>query len=188
MVGAAVVAVATVTAVMVSDGQPSFTSGYRAQLGPAGTSPSLQLPQQVGAQVLNSSDVPIWTYEPELLPTSAKSTYRTIGGSYFDAAQQILVNVDGVYAIGDAQHRGVFSVSPAALVSLVTQSLLMTDARQYPAGPGGGVMECGTYSTAPTCVWADQSTLGFVYYEGPPGSMASLATLATAFRSAVEHD
>jgi hypothetical protein len=67
----------------------------------------------------------------------------------------------------------------------------MTDPQQYPAGPDGGLLECGLYSSTPTCVWADQSTLGFVYYEGyngNPGSVASLATLSTAFRSAVEQD
>lgn len=63
----------------------------------------------------------------------------------------------------------------------------MTDARQYPAGPDGGLLECGTYSTVPTCVWADQSTLAFVYYESTSGSMASLAALSIAARSAVEN-
>lgn len=188
IVTAAIVVVATVAVVVVFGGNSGSASGYAAQLGPAGTSPSLQLPQQVGAQELLTSDVPIWTYESSLLPTSPKSTYDTVSSSYYDAAQQLGVNVDGVYAIGDGQHRGVFSVSPAALESLVTQQLFMTDARQYPPGPAGGLLECGTYSTTPTCVWADQSTLGFVYYDGTPGSMASLVTLATAFRAAVEHD
>ena len=114
MVTAAVVAVATVTVVVVFDGKPSSASGYAAQFGPAGTSPSLQLPQQVGTQQLLTPGVPIWTYEPGLLPTSPKSTFSTISGNYFDDAQKIGINVDGVYAIGDAQHRGVFSVLDAA--------------------------------------------------------------------------
>ena len=190
MVTAAVVAVATatVTIVVVFDGKPDPASGYAAQLGPTGTSATLQLPQQVGTQELLMSGVPIWTYEPNLLPTSPKSTFGTISGTYYDAAQQIGVDVDGVYAIGDAQHRGVFSVSPATLESLVAQQLFVTGARQYPAGPDGGLLECGTYGTVPTCVWADQSTLGFVSYSGTAGSMTSLVTLSTAFRSAVEHD
>jgi hypothetical protein len=188
MVTVAVVAVATVTIVVVVDGKSSPAGGYAAQLGPAGTSPSLQLPQLIGAQKLLTTGVPIWTYQPGLLPTSPKATFDTISGTYFDRAQGIGINVDGVYALGNAQHRGVFSVSPAALESLVTQQLYMTDAEQYPAGPDGGLLECGTYSTIPTCVWADQSTLGFVYYDGTPGSMASLAALSTTVRSAVEHN
>jgi hypothetical protein len=188
MVTAAVVAAAGVIAVAVVSGNSVPASGYAAQLGPVGTSPSLQLPQQFGAGQSIGPGVPIWTYEPGLLPTSPKSTYGTVSGTYFDDTQKTAINVDGIYAIGDAQHRGVFSVTPVALESLVTQQLLMTDARQFPAGPDGGLLECGTYATVPTCVWADQSTLGFVYYEGTAGSVASLATLTTTFRAAVEHD
>lgn len=216
MVTVAAVVVAIVTTIVVADGKPgpksdpissstsspisstlsSTTSGYAAQLGSAGTSPSLQLPQQVGVQKLSlSDDAPIWTGQPGLLPTSPAATFATVSGSYYDLAQKIGVEFDGVYAIGSAlgsaQRRGVFSVSPTALESLITQQLDITDIQQYPAGPDGGLLECGTEFTVPTCVWADQSTLGFVYYEayvGNPGSVASLAALAAAFRSAAEYD
>jgi hypothetical protein len=188
LVTAAVVAVAVVIITVVVDGKSSsaYATGYAAQLGPAGTSPTLRLPQQVGSQKLLMAGVPIWTYQQGLLPSSPKSTFGTISGSYFDSAQKLSIDVDGVYAVGNAHHRGVFSVSPATLESMVKQQLFMTDDQQYPAGPDGGLLECGTYSTIPTCVRADQSTLGFVYYEGTAGPMASLATLSLAFRSAVE--
>lgn len=176
-----------VTVVMLGDGKPGPTGGYAAKLGPAGANVSLQLPQQVGTQrYLMPDGSPMWQFYPGLLPSSPQTTYKTIAGDYFDASQQLGIDVDGVYALGNSHQRGIFTLTPSALLSLVAQQLFVTDFEPYPAGPRGGVLECGTYATQPLCVWADSSTLGFVSYAGGLSSNLTLAKEAEAFHTATE--
>lgn len=188
--GVVVAAAATIIAVAgggSGSGASSAHVGYGAKLGAAGTGPSLHLPQQIGTlQLLTTNEVPMWTNVPRLLPSSPAATFATVAGDYYNASSRLGMSVDGVYAIGDGQHQGVFTASPAALMSLVAQQLNVAGFQPYPTGPRGGALDCGTFGTEPLCVWADNSTLGFVYYTAGQGAIAPLAAQAIIIRSTVE--
>ena len=106
---------------------------------------------------------------------------------------------------GDATHPLIFvgmsgNDSPAIANELKSRSaseevdstflgMGVGDAKDYPAGPLGGVLRCGTGplggGTATACAWADSSTVGAVLTP-QGGSVASLAGTTLDLRNAAE--
>lgn len=106
---------------------------------------------------------------------------------------------------GDAAHPLIFvgmsgNDSPAIAGELKSRSaseevdstflgMGLGDAKDYPAGPLGGVLRCGTGplggGTAAACAWADSSTVGAVLTP-QSGSVASLAGTTLDLRNAAE--
>lgn len=168
------------TVLAFASNPPSPLQGYAVDAGPTGKVTTLTLPQQIGDSGFDFADPkPLWTFFPTLLPTSAPASYRTATG-YYDSATGQIISVDALYAAEstDGVHRGVFSITPQALVTLAAQGTLLTDGRSYsPSGtePANGVaaVECGTYAHDPMCVWADESVLILVH-TGKVGTIQSL--------------
>lgn len=168
-------------------------SGYTVQAGPAGQAVAPALPSQLGETwSMQSTDPgPPWKYYPSLLPGSPTSAYSMATGDYFSSSAHD-ISVDVVYASesADGAHRGVFSLSPSALVTLVNSAMYIPDARPFDAGPNRSangtaaatvpVMECGTYVESPQCVWADDSLLVIVTYSDEPGTLQALAAAMPA--------
>lgn len=167
--------------------QSSGSDGYAVQAGPAGTSVTLTLPQQIGSRMLLiNGPSALFKYQPALLPSGPSSTYGTISASYASADRSNPdIDVDGIYATGTAGHRAVFSLAPQALANQMASTLFVNGAQQYPSGHGGALLECGTYGDSPLCVWDNQSVLLFIGYTDVPGSTDELAALAPSFASAV---
>lgn len=173
-------------AVVVGERGPS-PGAYTVQLGAAGANPSVSLPQQVGSfRQLMTDPAPVWEENPTLLPSSPTTTYGTVTEMYAETTGAS-IDIDAVYAIGNATHRGVFSVSPTALESTALKTVYVPDARKYPTGSAGGVLECGTTVLWPTCIWADQSTLIVLYAQYNGATVASFVALTTQALSEIEH-
>lgn len=188
-VAAVLVVVAGVVAVAKSSGASSYS--YAVRIGPAGVPADPILPDPIGPfRYLLADTSPPWTLTANLLPTSPAATFAAMGGTYIesDNGASIDVDLDVVYAIGDAGHHGVFSLGPAALVDQVMQNMQVTDAKKYAGSTSGNVLECTGTGPQALCVWADQSTLGVVTYSEMPGSVAQLAAISLTFRSAVEQE
>jgi len=93
--------------------QSSGSGGYSVQVGPAGTSVTLTLPQEIGSRaVLVNGPGALFKYQPALMPSGPASTYGTISASYASADRSDPdIDVDGIY--GGAQqypsgHGGAF--------------------------------------------------------------------------------
>src|SRR5579875_728406 len=155
---------------------------YAAVDGPAGSPVVVAMPESVDQYADLMDDlVPLWTYQQALLPSGAGSSYATVTGMFTDATGNGF-DVDVLYAVGDAGHRGVLSEPPTAVAKLMGDELGMSGVVDEPTMSGGGggagvavVVRCGSYGFEPLCIWADQSTVGFVRYSGVSGSTRQLA-------------
>jgi hypothetical protein len=81
------------------------------------------------------------------------------------------------------------SRSPSEEVDSTFIGMGLGDAKDYPAGPLGGVLRCGTGAmgagTAAACAWADSSTVGAVL-QPQSGGAAALAGTTLDLRNAAE--
>jgi hypothetical protein len=80
------------------------------------------------------------------------------------------------------------SSTPSTEVDSVFMGMGVTDAKDYPAGPLGSVLRCGTTPTGAgtACAWADSSMLGVVITPQTSGVKA-LAGTTLDLRNAAEH-
>jgi hypothetical protein len=80
--------------------------------------------------------------------------------------------------------------TPSEEVDSTFLGMGLGDAKDYPPGPLGGVLRCGTGpmggSTAAACAWADSSTVGALIAP-QSGSAAALAGTTLDLRNAAEH-
>jgi hypothetical protein len=168
--------------------------GYSVVSGQSATGAAAPtLPHTVGqlTYIMDDSS-PAWQTYPNLLPSSPKSTYTVVTGTYANISPSIPgVIVDIVVATQkstDGDHRGVFSLSPQALVGFAANTMNTDSFRDFPARETNAVLECGDYGDAPLCVWADSSTLIFLQYLGTPGTVADLAEMTPSYKQAIAGD
>lgn len=82
------------------------------------------------------------------------------------------------------------STSPSKEVDSAFVGMGIGDAKDYPSGPLGGLLRCGTGSvggaSAAACAWVDSSTMGMVLVPGTRNAPA-LAGATLKLRNAAEH-
>lgn len=214
-VGAAVVviggAIAIVTLTSSGDGgKPAAASSPPASApssSPATTPPAtdgggnrtLTVPETVGPYRRMTGSV-----ADRIAETMRKSMNQDSTGKYADVYAKSKI---AIYSKnGDTTHPLIFvglsgNDSPTLAQELQTRSpseevdstflgMGMGDAKDYPPGPLGGVLRCGTGtmsgSTAAACAWADSSTVGALITP-QSGSAAELAGTTLDLRNAAEH-
>ena len=165
----------------------------------AGGHHSLTVPESVGPYRRMTGSV-----ANRLAETMRKSMNQQQNGKYADVYAKSRI---AIYAKnGDATHPLIFvglsaDDSPSVAEELKTHTpseevdstflgMGLGDAKDYPPGPLGGVLRCGTGttggSTASACAWADSSTVGALMAPSST-SAATLAGTTLDLRNAAEH-
>ena len=212
-IGAAVVVIGGTVAVIGltsgGDGKPASASSPLASGAPsspaaspsavdAGGHHSLTVPKSVGPYRRMTGSV-----AERLAETMRKSMNQDQSGKYADVYAKSKI---AIYAKnGDAAHPLIFvglaaddspsiaeelkSRTPSEEVDSTFLGMGLGDAKDYPPGPLGGVLRCGTGpmsgSTATACSWADSSTVGAVIAPSSSGA-ATLAGTTLDLRNAAE--
>lgn len=207
--GAVVVVIAAVVAVVAisgGDDKPTAASSPLASGSPSASSPvnsgghhSLTVPESVGPYHRMSGSI-----ADRLAATMRKSMNQDQNGKYADVYAKAKI---AIYSKnGDTTHPVIFvglsaddsptiaeelrSRTPSDEVDSTFLGMGLGDAKDYPPGPLGGVLRCGTGpmggSTAAACAWADSSTVGALIAPGS-GSAATLAGATLELRNAAEH-
>jgi hypothetical protein len=145
------------------------------------------LNQQAVGQVSSAAKGLPTPITSKLAAAGAGKPTKTVVGIYDMGASSSLASASykGMVFVG---YDGTFN--PANVVKLVRPHL--TSARVVNAGPHGGQMVCGYYTsngqTASECVWATTTTMGVVefYNHGHPAKIGGAPRLALKLRDAVE--
>jgi hypothetical protein len=213
-IGAAVVLIGGTAAVigMNSGGDEKPTAASSPLTSGAPTSPaaspsvvdagghhSLTVPESVGPYHRMTGSV-----ADRLAATMRKSMNQDQSGKYADVYAKSKI---AIYSKnGDAAHPLIFvglsaDDSPSIAEELRTRTpseevdstflgMGLGDAKDFPPGPLGGVLRCGTGpmsgSTAAACAWADSSTVGAVITPSS-SSAATVAGTTLDLRNAAEH-
>lgn len=210
-IGAAVVVIggaAAIIAVASSGGDKPASASSPLASGSASATPpdsagggnrTLTVPESVGPYRRMTGSV-----ADRLAETMRKSMNQDSSGKYADVYAKSKI---AIYAKnGDSTHPLIFvglsaNDSPAVAEELRTRTpseevdstflgMGLGDAKDYPPGPLGGVLRCGTGpmggSSAAACAWADSSTVGALITP-QSDSAATLAGTTLDLRNAAEH-
>lgn len=182
-----------------SSASSSSSSGATPPVTGGGGHHTLTVPETVGPYRRMTGSV-----ADRLAETMRKSMNQDSSGKYADVYAKSKI---AIYSKnGDATHPLIFvglsaddspsiaqelqSRTPSEEVDSTFLGMGIGDAKDYPAGPLGGVLRCGTGpmsgSTAAACAWADSSTVGALITPGT-GSAADLAATTLDLRNAAEH-
>jgi hypothetical protein len=163
----------------------------------AGVPHSIVVPRSVGDYRQMTGSV------ADRLASTMRKSMGQSQGAYAEAYSKAKI---AIYSKdGDSAHPLIFvgmsgNDSPAIANELKSRSaseevdstflgMGLGDAKDYPAGPLGGVLRCGTGplggGTAAACAWADSSTVGAVLTP-ESGSVVSLAGTTLDLRNAAE--
>lgn len=165
----------------------------------AGGGHSLTVPETVGPYRRMTGSI-----ADRLAETMRKSMNQDQSGKYADVYAKAKI---AIYSkSGDTTHQLIFvglsaddspsiaeelkSRTPSEEVDSTFLGMGLGDAKDYPPGPLGGVLRCGTgpmgSSTAAACAWADSSTVGALIAP-ESDSAATLAGTTLDLRNAAEH-